>query len=62
MTIQPDVKAVQKAVNALIKALGYPESGISRIEIECSGYIRLWMRDKAVIRATHVAPFKKEEK
>jgi len=60
MAPQPDNQAVQKAVKALIKALGYPEGEISRISIECSGQIQLFMRNRAFLRAAHVEPFERE--
>ena len=56
-----DKEAAQKAVKALVKALGVPESKISRIEVNCSGTIKLFTRDRAYFTAAHIPAFEREE-
>lgn len=50
-------KAAQKAVDALVQALGLPESEISRIEVNCSGSVKVFTRSRAYYQAAHVRPF-----
>jgi hypothetical protein len=59
-----DPKATQKAVKALIEALGVPEPRLSRIEVNAAGTVKVYTRDRAYFTVAHVEPFghHKEEK
>jgi len=52
-----DKTKTQKAVNDLIRALGIPEQKLSRVEINCSGVVKVFTRDRAYYTAAHVEPF-----
>jgi len=56
-----DERAVQKAVSALVKALGVPVRHISDINIHCGGTVRVSTRERATFAAAHVMPFPKED-
>lgn len=56
-----DKEATAKAVKALVKALGVPEGKISRIEVNCSGVVKMFTRDRAYFTAAHIEPFQRGE-
>lgn len=48
-----DQKAVQRATNALVKALGIPQSHLTSITLHCGGTIRVHTRESADFAAGH---------
>lgn len=63
MTPPPvDPKAAQKAVDALVKALGVPSEHLTEIQIRCGGTVKVLTRERAYYTAAHVAPFIEGEK
>lgn len=53
-----DPKAVQRAVNALVKATGVPSDSLSSIEIGAGGSVRVQTREQATFTVAHVKPFR----
>ena len=53
-------KATEKAVKALVAAIGIPEHELSRIEINCGGSVKVFTRSRAYFTIAHVPAFRTE--